>query len=148
MLGFVPLVPAVLIALIMPESVRWLVTRGRHAEARAIVARTLNVAPESLPQPVAACASGATPPGGFADLLAEPRLFWLTVVVWFGASTANYGVFLWGPTIVALLYGVPPTDMVAFTGAALLLIIAALAASWIPARRAAAVDPVVALRAE
>ena len=36
------------------------------------------------------------------------RLFWLTVIVWFGASTANYGVFLWGPTIVALLMGVPP----------------------------------------
>ena len=36
----------------------------------------------------------------------QPRLFWLTIVVWFGASTANYGVFLWGPTIVALLYGV------------------------------------------
>jgi len=32
-LGFIPLIPAVLIALIMPESVRWLVTRGRHAEA-------------------------------------------------------------------------------------------------------------------
>ena len=44
--------------------------------------------------------------------------------------------------------GVPPTDVGAFGGAALLLIIAALAASWIPARRAAAVDPMVALRAE
>ena len=28
-LGFIPLLPAVLIALILPESVRWLVTRGR-----------------------------------------------------------------------------------------------------------------------
>jgi putative MFS transporter len=112
MLGFVPLLPALLIALIMPESVRWLVTRGRHAEARTIVARTLDVPPESLPKPSAvAAAAGASPPGGrFAELLAQPRLFWLTVVVWFGASTANYGVFLWGPTIVALLLGVPPKD--------------------------------------
>jgi MFS transporter, putative metabolite:H+ symporter len=37
-------------------------------------------------------------------------LFWLTVIVWFGGSTANYGVFLWGPTIVALLMGVPPVE--------------------------------------
>ena len=47
-----------------------------------------------------------------------------------------------------MLYGVPPTDAIAFTGAALLLVLAALAASWIPARRAASVDPMVALRAE
>ena len=46
----------------------------------------------------------------FAELLAEPRLFWLTVVVWFAASTANYGVLLWGPTIVGLLYGVSIKD--------------------------------------
>lgn len=32
------------------------------------------------------------------------------VIVWFGASTANYGVFLWGPTIAALLTGVSPVE--------------------------------------
>ncbi|HLM10745.1 MAG TPA: MFS transporter [Reyranella sp.] len=107
MLGFLPLVPALLIALIVPESVRWLVMRGRDAEARAIVARTLDVRPDSLPRTAAIASAASAPATGFADLLAQPRLFWLTIVVWFGASTANYGVFLWGPTIVALLYGVP-----------------------------------------
>ena len=48
----------------------------------------------------------------------------------------------------SLLYGVPPTDAASFGGAAALLIGAALVASWIPARRAAAVDPVIALRSE
>lgn len=46
------------------------------------------------------------------------------------------------------LYGVSPADPVAFGGAALVLLAAALVASWIPARRAARVDPVEALRAE
>ena len=109
-LGFIPLIPAVLIALITPELVRWLVSRGRYAEARKIVARTLNVPPETLEDasgPVANDTSRSHS-ARFADLLAQPKLFWLTVIVWFGASTANYGVFLWGPTIVALLMGVPP----------------------------------------
>jgi putative MFS transporter len=112
-LGFIPLLPAVLIALIMPESVRWLVSRGRHAEARRIVARALNVSTDTLPHPAGVTGTAVSPPApasSFADLLANPKLFWLTVIVWFGASTANYGVFLWGPTIVALLMGVRPTE--------------------------------------
>jgi MFS transporter, putative metabolite:H+ symporter len=112
-LGFIPLIPAALIALIAPESVRWLVSRGRYADARRIVARALKVSPEKLPQTADPSASKDISRGkkaGFAELLAQPRLFWLTVIVWFGASTANYGVFLWGPTIVALLMGVPPAE--------------------------------------
>jgi putative MFS transporter len=120
MLGFIPLIPAVLIALIMPESVRWLVSRGRHAEARVIVGRTLGVPPESLPKPATTTVSQSPSSTSFADLLAEPRLFWLTVIVWFGASTANYGVFLWGPTIVALLMGASAKE------AALLFVVVSL----------------------
>jgi putative MFS transporter len=120
MLGFIPLIPAVLIALIMPESVRWLVSRGRHAEARVIVGRTLGVPPGSLPKPATTTVSQPPSSTSFADLLAEPRLFWLTVIVWFGASTANYGVFLWGPTIVALLMGASAKE------AALLFVVVSL----------------------
>jgi len=46
------------------------------------------------------------------------------------------------------LFGVPPTDLVTFFGASAILVVVALVASWAPARRAAASDPMIALRAE
>ena len=67
-----------------------------------------------------------------------------------GIGVAIGGTLAFGVTrlLRSLLYGVPTTDVLAFGTSALLLIVAALAASWVPAMRAAAVDPVVALRAE
>jgi hypothetical protein len=45
-----------------------------------------------------------------------------------------------------LLYGVRPIDLAVFLAVPLILMLVALLASYIPARRAARVNPVVALR--
>jgi putative ABC transport system permease protein len=61
-----------------------------------------------------------------------------------GAAVAA-GITRW---MSSLLFGVTPVDAVTFAAAAGVLVMAALAASYIPARRAAAVDPVQTLTAQ
>ena len=50
--------------------------------------------------------------------------------------------------MASLLYGVDPLDLPTFGVVGLTLAVVAALASWLPARRAAAVDPAVTLRQE
>jgi ABC-type antimicrobial peptide transport system permease subunit len=88
-------------------------------------------------------ALGALPRQVLAMVLSEAgRLLLAGIAAGMGAS------MLLARLIRAMLYGVQPADPVSLGLTALLLGIVALAASWIPARRAASIEPVEALRYE
>jgi len=65
-----------------------------------------------------------------------------------GAAAGVLLAFVFASSISTLLYGVSTSDPVSFTVAPVVLIVAALIACAIPARRAARLDPVTALRTE
>ncbi|HEX9763990.1 MAG TPA: ABC transporter permease [Candidatus Acidoferrales bacterium] len=65
-----------------------------------------------------------------------------------GIALGLAGAWALGATFSGLLYGVAPTDPATLATATGLLAVVAIGATWIPARRAARVDPMVALRYE
>jgi len=65
-----------------------------------------------------------------------------------GIAAGVVGALAMGRFVKILLYGVKASDPVTIAAAASLLVAVALAASWIPAQRAASVEPMRALRHE
>jgi predicted permease len=92
---------------------------------------------------------------GVRMALGAPAAGVLRLVVGQGMLPAVGGVVVglagaWAAARVlgSLLYGVSASDPWTFAGVALFLLMVALVATWLPARRATRVDPVIALRAE
>jgi putative ABC transport system permease protein len=65
-----------------------------------------------------------------------------------GITVGIAGAVLAARALSAFLFGIGTGDPMTFAAVALLLLVVALAASYIPSRRALRVNPVVALRAE
>ncbi len=92
---------------------------------------------------------------GIRMALGAQRKNVLYLILWQGARLALAGVCVGiagaltlTRLMTKLLYGVSATDPVTFAGLALILTAVAIAACWLPARKAMQVDPVVALRYE
>ena len=71
-----------------------------------------------------------------------------TLLAAVGISGGIVGVLLLSRLVNSMLYGIRPYDPVSMVVGILILLAVALAASWIPARRAAGVQPMEALRHE
>jgi putative ABC transport system permease protein len=71
----------------------------------------------------------------------------LTLAV-LGVTLGTAGAYAVTRVLRSLLYGVGERDPLTFVAVAVLLALVALLSSWIPARRAARVDPLAAMRAE
>ncbi len=77
----------------------------------------------------------------------------LKLILGQGGSLAIAGIFvglilaaITAPTISTLFYGIRAIDPIVFLAVPLILLVVSLAASYIPARRAAKISPIVALR--
>jgi ABC-type antimicrobial peptide transport system permease subunit len=86
-------------------------------------------------------ALGASPRRVLTMVLSEAS--WLATA---GVAAGVGASLLLNRLVKSMLYGIAPYDPATLSGALLLLLTVALAASWIPARRAARVQPVEALR--
>ena len=65
-----------------------------------------------------------------------------------GGALGLAGAWLSTRALTTMLYGVQPTDPLTFAAVPAILAITALAASYLPARRASRVDPMVAMRVD
>ena len=71
-----------------------------------------------------------------------------SVVIGAGLLLGAFGAGAIGRLLESQLYGVRPTDTLTMLVVSALIAVAAIAANWLPARRASRTDPLIALRAE
>ncbi|MES2305722.1 MAG: ADOP family duplicated permease [Gemmatimonadota bacterium] len=92
---------------------------------------------------------------GVRSALGASRRDILSLIVGAGMRLTGIGLtvglvasVLLSRTIASMLFGITATDLPTYLGVALVLFAVAIAACWLPARRAARIDPVTTLRAD
>lgn len=134
--GLVPAAYALVVRFGLPESVRYLESRGRHAEAEAIVRdyeRSAGVTsvPDDDEQPGRPVAPVERVPRGSVwapNLRRRTAALW---IVWFGINFSYYGAFIWLPSLLVA----QGFDLVTSFGYTLLITLAQLpgygVAAWL-----------------
>ena len=130
-------------------------SRFRTLLLAGLAALSLALAAVGLYGVVSYSVTERAPEIGIRMALGATRRDVVTMIVGEGMRLAVAGVaigvaagYALARTVAALLYGVQPTDAASFALAAAFLLLCALVASYVPARRATRIDPAVALRAE
>ncbi|MCB8912715.1 MFS transporter [Rhodococcus rhodochrous] len=130
--GLVPAAYALVVRFGLPESVRYLESRGRHAEAEAIVrdyeqSAGVTSVPEDE-QPVAEVESAPRGSVWAPNLRRRTAALW---IVWFGINFSYYGAFIWLPSLLVA----QGFDLVTSFGYTLLITLAQLpgygVAAWL-----------------
>jgi predicted permease len=88
-------------------------------------------------------ALGATP-GGITNMVIRQGL----LLGGIGVAVGIAGALLLTRFLSSLLFGIEPTDPITFVAIGFLMMMVAIISSYIPARRAARIDPVISLRTE
>jgi putative ABC transport system permease protein len=83
-------------------------------------------------------------PGNISAMVVK-RGAWLLLI---GVAVGLVGSFLTARLLAGQIWNVSPFDPITFAAVSLILLIAGLQACFWPARRAARIDPIVALRQE
>jgi putative ABC transport system permease protein len=151
--------PDISISLIQPLS-GWVSSavaqpRFRALILSAIAAITLLLAMVGLYGVIAYSTAQRTAEIGVRMAVGAQRADVIRMILGEGTQLAGAGVVIgmiaayWSARLLTtFLYGVSTTDLAAFAGSAICLFTVALVATYVPAARAARVDPAIALRAE
>ena len=88
------------------------------------------------------------PSSGLLRMILRQALVLVLIGIAMGIPAALALARLTSTQISGLLFGLKPTDPITIAGAAVVLLIVAACAAYLPARRASRVEPMMALRGE